>query len=728
MFASLLLGIGMTAFAADAAPSAEAMEAYASAKAAAGRDSDSQVKLALWCEAHGLVAERLKHLALAVLANPKDARARALMGLVAFNGRWAAPGALSRQVESDEAMGRNLAEYNARRAKTPHTAAAHWQLALWCEENGLKPEAIAHLTTVVRLDPKRDAAWKRLGYRRERGRWVTEAQIEAARAELEEQKRATQRWRKELSVLSTRLESPRTKTEALKGLAEVNDPRAVPAIWSTFVANRKPRLALAAQLLGQVDSPLASRSLVYLGLSTSSGEVRRLVSETLKRRDPCEYAGIAIALIRDPIKYEVKDVEGPGSPGTLFVSGKKVDYKRQYTPATLPEMQPTQNDFLTVDENGLPVLNRILGMEEVMISQYMQSISNFIPTETTIRRDIAGIESKLNQAGAGKLGHELGQALNQNLPDAATWMGIQDPTLALYIDARSRELQAGGNTPTSLGGRYMFQFAQTERIPIGRMAVEAQQSAEAVQWQLQDDVAMIERTNDEIGKGNKNALELLSGSTGQDFGPDRKAWDKWFADTQGYAFISSESDSKPTVFDEVTQDVEPVPISFGNQIVGIRAHSCFAAGTEVATMTGRRPIESLRAGDRVLTWDTATGSLGLQPILTVFHNPPSKTLRLELEDDAIVTTPWHRFWIVGKGWVVARDLKAGDVVRTLERASRIVSISPAETQLVYNLEVAQDHDYLVGERGALVHDNSFFMTAGAPFDCTMEVSNAPKRP
>ena len=30
------------------------------------------MKLALWCEAHGLGAERMKHLAMAVLVDPKN--------------------------------------------------------------------------------------------------------------------------------------------------------------------------------------------------------------------------------------------------------------------------------------------------------------------------------------------------------------------------------------------------------------------------------------------------------------------------------------------------------------------------------------------------------------------------------------------------------------------------------------------------------------------------------
>ena len=48
------------------------------AKAKAGQTADAQVKLALWCEAHGLTAERTRHLALAILSDPTNAaRSRA---------------------------------------------------------------------------------------------------------------------------------------------------------------------------------------------------------------------------------------------------------------------------------------------------------------------------------------------------------------------------------------------------------------------------------------------------------------------------------------------------------------------------------------------------------------------------------------------------------------------------------------------------------------------------
>ena len=65
--ASLLAGQ-----AGDRSPSPQDLRAYEALRLKAGKAPQAQVKLALWCEAHGLDAERLKHLAQAVLADPSE--------------------------------------------------------------------------------------------------------------------------------------------------------------------------------------------------------------------------------------------------------------------------------------------------------------------------------------------------------------------------------------------------------------------------------------------------------------------------------------------------------------------------------------------------------------------------------------------------------------------------------------------------------------------------------
>ena len=196
MVTAFLIGavlVGVEAPASGLMPSEGDRAAYEEARSHVGRDADANIRLALWCEAHGLGAERLEHLARAVLCDPTNTVARGLLGMVAYGGSWKHPEEVAVSARSDEALQRNLAEYDARREGMPETADAHWTLGLWCEQNGLQPEATAHFTSVTRLDPNRADAWARLGCRKVGSRWLSEAQVAAEQAEADAQKQANQR-------------------------------------------------------------------------------------------------------------------------------------------------------------------------------------------------------------------------------------------------------------------------------------------------------------------------------------------------------------------------------------------------------------------------------------------------------------------------------------------------------------------------------------------------------
>src|SRR5262249_52813658 len=157
------------------------------------------VKLALWCEAHGLHSERLKHLALAVLADPKNTTARGLMGLVAYGGQWKRPDPVAKKGQEDEGLTAKLAQYKQLRHKKPKTADAPCELGFWCEKSGLEAEELAPFTFVTRLDPAREGAWKRLGCKKVNGRWVTNTQLAAEKVEAGERKKAEKYWKPLLS-------------------------------------------------------------------------------------------------------------------------------------------------------------------------------------------------------------------------------------------------------------------------------------------------------------------------------------------------------------------------------------------------------------------------------------------------------------------------------------------------------------------------------------------------
>ena len=284
---------------------------YETQVANVGIDAASQVRLALWCEANGLSSLRMKHLAIAVLRDPSQPLARGMMGLVEYQGRWLRPEAVNEKVKSDEQLTALLADYNARRGRVGRSAGDHWKLAIWCEQVGLDAEARAHFTTVTRIEPSREAAWMRLGYKKVENRWVTQDGLDAEKAEARAQKKADSYWKPLLarwhSALRDQEKARRERAQA--GLDTATDPRALPSIIAVFGKGAADQ-EIAVRLFGQIDSGLSSRALAMLAVFGESPEVRRAAVDTLERRDARDFVGLLIALIRDPLKYEVKPSRG----------------------------------------------------------------------------------------------------------------------------------------------------------------------------------------------------------------------------------------------------------------------------------------------------------------------------------------------------------------------------------------------------------------------------------
>jgi Pretoxin HINT domain len=638
---------------------------YLEARSRAGRTPDDQVRLALWCEAHGLAAERLHHLTLAVLADPKNATARGLMGLVAYQDRWLRPESIADRLKAEP----SLAEYEARRLETPETADGQSALGVWADEHGLRDQARAHLAFATRIDPSRADAWKRLGYSKHDGRWVSQAQIVAEKAEIEAQKRADQKWKPLLEKYRLMLATPSRRDEGEAGLAGVTDPRAVPSIGRVF-ATTGPQEPRAVRLLGQIDAPSSTRALAYLAVFARSAEARRAATETLRNRDPREYADLLIALLQDPIRFEVKHVNGPGSPGELLVEGKRVNVRRLYTPPPV---------FRAGDRLGFDALGRAVVVR---------------PVEPAV--------ASMQPGG---------------LVDAGT-TPVSSMTPAEARQAFSIMQESLASNPLRPTTRFTFQFADRATISLGQMVAEAQKSSVATERKLREDVRMLEDHNVDVRLANDRVSSVLNDATRQSLPAERGAWTTWWVDQIGYASSSSEWTSRASVVEDVSIAYQPpdVPEGAARQILGYGRRSCFGAGTPVRTIAGPRAIEALQVGDRVLTQDTTTGRLGYHPILAVHRNPPSPTFRIKLEGESIVTSHFHRFWVAGQGWVMARDLKPGDPIRTLGGVAPVESIEVDVVQLVYNLDVADDADFFAGHATALVHDNTLPDPRLTPFD------------
>src|SRR5262249_55005091 len=79
-------------------------------------------------------------------------------------------------------------------------------------------------------------------------------------------------------------------------------------------------------------------------------------TETLTRRDVREFGQVLVALLRQPIKYEIRHINGPGSTGELFIHGKKANLKRLYSTPEAPNVSVKPGDAIKYDADGLPVV------------------------------------------------------------------------------------------------------------------------------------------------------------------------------------------------------------------------------------------------------------------------------------------------------------------------------------------------------------------------------------
>ena len=72
--------------------------------------------------------------------------------------------------------------------------------------------------------------------------------------------------------------------------------------------------------------------LAVLALMSRTAEVRQLATQTLRRRDPRDFAPLLVGLLGDPIQYEVRKVDGPGSQGVLLIKNPEANLRRLYSP------------------------------------------------------------------------------------------------------------------------------------------------------------------------------------------------------------------------------------------------------------------------------------------------------------------------------------------------------------------------------------------------------------
>jgi len=136
---------------------------------------------------------------------------------------------------------------------------------------------------------------------------------------------------------------------------------------------------------------------------------------------------------------------------------------------------------------------------------------------------------------------------------------------------------------------------------------------------------------------------------------------------------------------------------------------CFIAGTLISTSNGMVPIEEIKAGDMVWSFDPETLEVSEQVVEETFIRQNSSLVKMTAGKEIITSTTDHPFYVMQKGFVPAIDLRAGDVLVTVN--GEYVVVEKIQHELlekpvnVYNFRVAKNHTYYVGANAIAAHND-----------------------
>ncbi len=210
----------------------------------------------------------------------------------------------------------------------------------------------------------------------------------------------------------------------------------------------------------------------------------------------------------------------------------------------------------------------------------------------------------------------------------------------------------------------------------------------------------IQEANEAREKFNRPLSQVLQSTTGQSFETNPVEWNDWWNDYNEYH----------------VSEFRPVLTSFRRAsriIVATRPFACFPAGTEVSTESGKKPIEEIRVGDRVLSKNPFTGELRYQPVLQTTVRDSDAILEVTMGDEKLRVTRGHPMWVNGHQWQMAKQLQPGQHMHGALGPVKVRKIRDTRMKTkVYNLVVGEFHTYFVGDARVLVHDNTLYTPPG----------------
>jgi len=198
-----------------------------------------------------------------------------------------------------------------------------------------------------------------------------------------------------------------------------------------------------------------------------------------------------------------------------------------------------------------------------------------------------------------------------------------------------------------------------------------------------------------------------------------------------FTFVNPTSDPRTFTVTVTVTDTETGRVVQKSMQITIRGEfeppSCFVSGTSILMADGcEKAIESLKVGDKILTYNIASNSIEVGRVEKVNSPVHNKMVQLTFTDGRINTNTFdHPYFVKDKGWASydpsatrrnysldVQQLAVGDVVfaynlndKSIEEIKLTEAKEISKTVKTYNLEkVDKNHNFFAN--GILVHNKS----------------------